>query len=267
MNLSNKKVFEGSKYRSLIRQLNLHQRKYNNIDFNKIILSDLIPDFEPDSRKNIFLHIQNIFYSIRYLLYICIWLFLYKKVIYFKKNNNCNIWFILPPSNRDVYLNEIKKFNFYNIKPTIISWRKEFNGINIFKNIRRVFSFFVLIKKTKLKFLNLEKLIYTNFVIFKSMDLLDSFKMIDQLPKAIYSQKDYQRYENALIQICNLYSVETFTSQHTVPHVFSDKNERVGNIMVTNNVSKNFLIWGHFAKNIYRKYNPSSSFFYYKSSF
>ena len=67
--------------------------------------------------------------------------------------------------------------------------------------------------------------------------------------------KDFQRFENAIIQFANLLNIESFTTQHAVHHCLIGKNNRLGEIVFRNSVAKNILTWGQFNCDVYLNFN------------
>ena len=218
-----------------------------------------------EEKKFLISDIKDFILGFLYLLHACFWVFFFKQELFKDYSGNSNIWFLVPPTNRASLINELKESQQSIKNPDIVTWRKKFNGLNLLKNLKRIFYFIKLIKKSKLNFLSLQKNIQLNLIIYKSIDLFYYISAIKELPISVFSQKDFQRYENAIIQILNSLNVPTFTSQHTVHHIFSKNNERAQKIMITNNVSKNILCWGSFNKSLYKKYNIKSNIYEIKA--
>ena len=80
------------------------------------------------------------------------------------------------------------------------------------------------------------------------------------LPNGIFAIKDFQRFENALMQIANLKGIPTFTTQHSVHHCFAGKNSRIGNLIFMNGAAKNVLCWGTAVQKSYKKYCPERNY-------
>ena len=74
-----------------------------------------------------------------------------------------------------------------------------------------------------------------------------------QRPRAVFSIKDFQRLENAIIQTANINNIPTFCTPHSVAHFFVDKNERNGNLVLYNVTATNVLAWGEFNNEIYKE--------------
>lgn len=254
---SNYKVVEGDDYRRLKAELFSKKRFYKYINLNKILLSDVIPDFSSTIKKNfkdiIIYYIETIFLLLKSLIKILI----YKTVLDKISIGNKNIWFLVPPTSRPSYKKEIATIDNKNFNPDLITWKYKLNTLDIKQTYYRLLFFIKQLAFFYINSVNLKKNIQFNYQLLKIYDLESDFGN-HKKPEAVFSIKDFQRFENAIIQIANNKLIPTFTTQHSVHHYFTEHNERIGNMMIDNLESKNLLLWGDFNKNLYKNFNPET---------
>ena len=253
-------IFEGKNYRNLIKKLFKKKRFYKGIDINKFVLADVVPNFHYLKKKNFFLKISNSIIITIIFLKILIKIFLIKTVLNFEYKGNTNIWFLYAPSKRP----SMKKELIENLKkkktPHYVSWKNQINFNNFFENLKRLKFYLNNLLFNNFNFIDIKKDLIINYNILKLYDLEKDFN--NQIkPKSVLSMKDFQRFENGIIQIANLKNIPTFTTQHSVHHYFIKKHERVGNIMISNSVSKNILCWGEFNLKVYKYFNPKKNIY------
>ena len=244
-------IFEGAIYRKLIKKIKSDKIYYKKLELNKTWIADLVPNYINKEQSGTVFQFKVIL-----KLLIKIFFIEYKlKKIYKGKNK---IWFIISPSIRKIYKELLASVMKSNHKPTIVTWDKIFKINNLKKIFDHFFLCYQIIKK-------LNKITHDKKVIFEtlynsliSVDLYDSLSK--EIPEVIFSFKDFQRHENAVIQKANHIGVKTFTTQHAVHPDFICKNERIGNIVFSNCESKNILLWGNFCKKFYKKYQKDKSF-------
>ena len=254
-------VFEGKRYRNLVKKLFKKKRYYKGIDINKFVLADIATDFYiKNKKKNFFFKIYNYLQNTFSILKIVIKIFFFKTVLHFEYKGNLNIWFLYAPTKRP----SLKKKLIKDLKskkiPHYVSWKNEINFYSFYENFKRLKFYFNNLLFNNFNFIDFKKNLLINYDILKLSDLEKDFnKQIK--PKSVLSMKDFQRFENGIMQISNLKNVPTFTTQHSVHHYFIKKNERIGNMMLSNSVSKNILCWGEFNLKIYKYFNPQSNIF------
>ena len=214
---SNQKVFEGKVYREINKRLRQKKRFYKDLDINKIIISDLSPNFinrNTVSNSQIVNTIKETFLAI-------IWLFLFKFSIFIKQNSKSNIWMLLSPSHRQSHYRELHVNNLRE-KASLVTWKTTPIYFSIFERFLRIYKFFYYFYFSELNFIALSERVKICVNILKAIDLYDNF--IDQVrPKAVFSAKDFQRFENAIIQAANTNKIPTFSSPHSVHHFFTVK--------------------------------------------
>ncbi len=258
---SNQKVFEGKVYREINKRLKQKKRYYKDLDINKIIISDLYPNF---ISRSTFSNLQ-ILNTIKETFLAVIWLFLFKFAIIIKQNSKSNIWMLLSPSHRQSHFSELNVSNLSE-KASLVTWKTTPIHFAIFERFLRILKFIYYLYFSELNFIALNVRVKICVNILKAIDLYDDF--INQVqPKAVFSAKDFQRFENAIIQAANINKIPTFTSPHSVHHFFTGKNERNGNIIFTNSTAKNILCWGKFNDFLFKKYNPTANIYNSKAIF
>lgn len=256
--MDNLKVLEGDDYRLLFKRLFKKDRFYRGIDLNKFFLADIVRDFNSEDTISLYDNFFDKFKLCFEFLKIIAKILLYKSVLFYSFKGNTNIWFIVAPNKRPSLRTEIDKIVQALKQPKLVSWKYKFNALKIFENISRLNFYFSNLFSNYLEFLSLRDNILLSYNTLKLYDFEKNFDKLER-PEAVFSFKDFQRFENGLMQIANLRLIPTFTSQHSVHHYFIGKNERVGNMMISNAVSKNFLCWGKFNMNIYKHFNPDSN--------
>ena len=249
-NLDNE-TFEGLKFTEFRKLFTNKKRIYNNLDLNKILMADIEPYLfqKTNGLKFIFDKIYSILISIIKLI-VNVYFFEY---ILFEKSKGSSTWFIISPSLRDNYLEEANELSTKS-NPTIISWEKIKNNKNVIDRLSRIIILFKLFKISYFNKVSLLQNIDLARTSFIALDLFNSFKQ-KKLPKIVFCMKDFQRFENAIIQSANLLNIESFTTQHAVHHCLIGKNNRLGEIVFRNSVAKNILTWGQFNYDVYLNFN------------
>lgn len=247
----NNYTFEGPKFTEFRKLFTNKKRTYKDLDFNKILMADIEPYLfqKTNALKFIFDRVYSIFVSMIKLI-VNVYLFEY---VLFEKSKGNSTWFIISPSLRDNYLKEANELS-TNSNPTIISWKKIKNNKNFINRLSRIIILFKLFKISYFNKISLLQNINLTKTSFIALDLFRDFKQ-KKLPKIVFCMKDFQRFENAIIQSANLLNIETFTTQHAVHHCLIGKNNRPGEIVFTNSVAKNILTWGQFNCDVYLNFN------------
>lgn len=250
-----KKIFEGKVFRKLIKINQNNQLKYKTLVLNNTWLSDIIPSYKEVRKNSIFLSTYLILKSLIKILF-------FEYNLYKISEGKDKLWIIVPPSlrisHKDLLYSELKSAT----KPSLISWRKKFK----IKSRREIFIQLEIYLKSlkKIKLINPYSNIYD--IGFKSLISIDLYNSLSkQYPKAIFTYKDFQRHENAVVQKANTLGIKTFTTQHSVHPYFKNKNERLGNLVFLNCESKNILLWGKFCKSSYSKHNKNKNFIIFQN--
>ena len=249
--------FEGPQLEKEISDFNYKKRIINQIDMNKVILSSLfgqLREVHTDDKK---ISLKNILFTSFYFFKMCISVMIYRmrlKIDFFGKNK---IWVLkqsgeLRPSYKKEYKGYINSSN----PPYLICWEKK-KTIN-FSSLKRFFQYLSYIKLCSSSVYELKHAISNARLVIFSIDLYND-KLWNKLPKGVLSLKDFQGFDNAIIQIANIKSIPTFTTQHSVPHFFKGKNFREANIMLINCVANNILCWGKYIHNLFKKYYPNKN--------
>ena len=250
-------VFEGDRYIKLRSKFLSYNRFYNKVDLNKVLLADISPDLNIKNNISLIKKFSFAFEVINLIFKSLIRVVFFKEVIFMNRKDNFNIWVLKNPSIRSSYLQEIKNNNSNKVKFSSVTWKKIFLKFNLYLGFKRITTFLSYFFFYDLNYFDIKKRINLVNIIIKATDLCDDFNK-HNLPKAIFSIKDFQRYENAIIQIANICKVQTFSTPHSVAHYFVDKNERNGNLILYNSTAKNILAWGNFNNSIFKKYNSKS---------
>lgn len=249
----NNETFEGPKFTEFMKLFTNKKRIYNNLDLNKILMADI--DIEPhllqktNSLKFLLDKIYSIFISVIKLI-VNVYLF---EHILFEKSKGSSTWFVISPSVRDNHLEETNEL-LTKSSPTIISWKKIRNNKNVIDRLSRIIILFKLFKISYFNKISLLENINLAKTSFIAVDLFNSFKQ-KKPPKIVFCLKDFQRFENAIMQSANLLNIESFTTQHAVHHCLIGKNNRLGEIVFKNSAAKNILTWGQFNCDVYLNYN------------
>lgn len=249
----NNETFEGPKFTEFRKLFTNKKRIYSNLDLNKILMADI--DIEPhllqktNGLKFLLDRIYSIFISVIKLI-VNVYLF---EHILFEKSKGSSTWFIISPSVRDSHLEETNKLSAKS-NPTIMSWKKIRNNKNVIDRLSRIIILFKLFKISYFNKISLLENINLAKTSFIAVDLFNSFKQ-KKPPKILFCLKDFQRFENAIMQSANLLNIESFTTQHAVHHCLIGKNNRLGEIVFRNSVAKNILTWGQFNCDVYLNYN------------
>ncbi len=248
--MQKKIIFEGQAYTNFVNEFNRKKRFYDTLDLNKVLIADVVPDYIYvfSFKKIVSLPFKIIFFFLKTIIKV----FLIKYCLYYKIKGNDN-WTIISPSARNSYFNEVVSMS-SEVGGSIISWKKEKINISLFKRIKRIFLYLKLLKIiyfTKVNLLENMKLAYSALT---AIDIIQSINDLSR-PKFVFSLKDFQRYENAIIQTYNYLKIPTFSTQHAVHHCLIGKNNRIGEIVFTNSVAKNIMVWGNFNAEIYKKFN------------
>jgi len=199
-------VFEGKNFRKLLKLNKKSILYYKELNLNKIWLSDLIPNYTNEYKISYFKKINQ-------LLKLVTKIFFYEYNLIKKNNGKDKIWILLSNSVRKSHLDFIKSEEKSIENPSIVSWERKFKIKKVSKIINQIKYSYLSIKYSKKIFKNSNylKIAYNTLV---SIDLFES-KILNK-PSAILSLKDFQRYENAIIQKSNLLKIPTFVTQHTV---------------------------------------------------
>jgi len=248
-------VFEGKNFRKLLKLNKKSILYYKELNLNKIWLSDLIPNYTNEYKISYFKKINQ-------LLKLVTKIFFYEYNLIKKNNGKDKIWILLSNSVRKSHLDFIKSEEKSIENPSIVSWERKFKIKKVSKIINQIKYSYLSIKYSKKIFKNSNylKIAYNTLV---SIDLFES-KILNK-PSAILSLKDFQRYENAIIQKSNLLKIPTFVTQHTVHPNYIGKNERGGNLVFFNSEAKNILLWGNFLKQSYKQYHNDKKFYFSKN--
>ena len=249
-NLNNEN-FEGPKFTEFMKLFTNKKRIYNNLDLNKILMADIEPYLfqKTNGLKFLLDKIYSILISVIKLI-VNVYLFEY---ILFEKSKGSLTWFIISPNIRDNYLEEANELSAKS-NPTIISWKKIKNNKNVIERLSRIIILFKLFKISYFNKMSLLQNINLAKTSFIALDLFNSFKQ-KKPPKIVFCMKDFQRFENAIMQYANLLNIESFTTQHAVHHYSIGKNNRFGEIVFKNSVAKNILTWGQFNCDVYSNFN------------
>ena len=247
----NNETFEGPKFTEFRKLFTNKKRTYSNLDLNKILMADIEPYLVQKNNGLKFLldKIYSILISTIKLI-VNVYLFEY---ILFEKSKGSSTWFIISPSVRDNYLEEVSGLSIKS-NPTIISWKKTKNNKNVIDRVSRIIILFKLFKISYFNKISLLQNINLAKTSLIALDLFNSFKQ-KKPPKIIFCMKDFQRFENAIMQSANLLNIESFTTQHAVHHCLIGKNNRLGEIVFRNSVAKNILTWGQFNCDVYLNFN------------
>jgi hypothetical protein len=242
---------EGPKFKEFRKLFANKKRIYNNLDLNKILMADVEPYLfkKTNSLKFILDRIYTILTSVIKII-VNVYLFEY---VLFEKSKGSSTWFIVSPSLRDNYLEEANELSTIS-NPTLISWKKIKNNKNVLDRLSRIIILFKLFKISYFNKISLLQNINLAKISFIALDLFNNFKQ-KKPPKIIFCMKDFQRFENAIIQSANLLNIESFTTQHAVHHCLIGKNNRLGEIVFRNTVAKNILTWGKFNCDVYLNFN------------
>jgi hypothetical protein len=250
---------EGDKIKKAISDFNSKKRMINNIDINKVILSSLfsqLNEIHLSNRNKRFLKsIKNkakIFY---YLSKITVSIMIFRmqlKVEFYGKNS---IWVLKQPGQlRPSYQKEFNDYTSNDCPPYLITWEKK-KEIN-FQSLIRLIKFFGYVNLCNSKIYHFKHSFINARLSIFSEDLSNDI-LWKNLPTGVVSLKDFQGFENAIIQIANKKLIPTFTTQHAVHHFFKGKNFRQANIVLINSVANNILCWGNYLKDIFKDYYPN----------
>ena len=255
MQYNNKIIFEGKIYRKLVKRINQNKIKYKNLDLSKTWFSDLIPNYTKE---------ENISYSnlLKIFLSSIFKIFFIQYRLHKLNSGKDKIWILTSPSSRISHRNFFKSETRSKAKPSLISWEKKIKIKGLKVIYYDILFYLKLINSLKNITSNKNKILDTAHKSLISKDLYDNLSNI--LPTAIFSLKDFQRFENAIIQKANILKIKTFTTQHAVHPNFTGKNERGGNLVFYNNEAKNILLWGNFCKTSYKRYQKKKNSIFLK---
>ena len=250
---------EGDEIKKGISDFNSKKRMINNIDINKVILSSLfsqLNEIHLSNRNKRFLKsIKNkvkIFFSLSKITVSIMIFRMQLKVEFYGKNS---IWVLKQPGQlRPSYQKEFNDYTSNDCPPYLITWEKK-KEIN-FQSLIRLIKFFGYVNLCNSKIYHFKHSFINARLSIFSEDLSNDI-LWKNLPTGVVSLKDFQGYENAIIQIANNKSIPTFTTQHAVHHFFKGKNFRQANIVLINCVANNILCWGNYLKDIFKDYYPN----------
>ena len=251
------KVFEGEPFRKLLKNNKTNTLYYKKLNLNKTWLLDLVPDFTNNNHFSYHEKIKKFFRLVRKI-------FFYDYDLIKKNNGKDKIWILTSNSIRKSHRDLIELEEISSEKPSIISWKRKFKIKKLSQIINQIIYSYLTVKYLKKIYKNSDyfDIAYKSLV---SIDLYDS-QMLNK-PKAILSFKDFQRHENAIIQKSKILKIQTFTTQHSVHPNFIKDNERGGNLVFLNCVSKNILLWGNLLKQVYSRYHQDKIFHHSENFF
>jgi len=266
-------VLQGAEFDELVKKFFAKSRLYRQLDLNKILLSDVISRFPFFLIKT-----ENKIFEVRYFRKInaltkelfstgnslikgalnSIFYFWHLHMI---QEGNNNIWYVTAENIRPSYTSEmgVKTTTNSLLTPSLITWKRSIYKKGLLARIKRLLEFLYLLKLCRSSAYTWSKTVANARLAMNAVDLKNDFLRYT-LPKAVFAMKDFQRFENALIQIANLNRIPTFTTQHSVHHCFTGKNTRIGNIIFMNGVAKNVLCWGTAVQKSYKKYFPGRNY-------
>ena len=188
-------VFEGKRYRNLVKKLFKKKRYYKGIDINKFVLADIATDFYiKNKKKNFFFKIYNYLQNTFSILKIVIKIFFFKTVLHFEYKGNLNIWFLYAPTKRPSLKKELIKDLKSKKIPHYVSWKNEINFYSFYENFKRLKFYFNNLLFNNFNFIDFKKNLLINYDILKLSDLEKDFnKQIK--PKSVLSMKDFQRFD------------------------------------------------------------------------
>ena len=126
-----KKIFEGRIFRKLLKNNKNNLLFYKELNLNKAWLSDIIPDYIEITK---FSYTENIKKFIKLIRKI----FFYEYILVKKNNGNDKIWIIVSNSIRKTHYDFIKSEKKSLLKPSIVSWRRNFKIKSISKIINQI---------------------------------------------------------------------------------------------------------------------------------
>lgn len=247
---------EGKALRLEIDKFKKNKVWFKDIDLTQVLLSTFVSDYIKKKYLSIYsiYNFKKILFEFSSILKYC---FFFKNSIVIEKKGKINFWFISAAFNslRPNYKDEVNKFYHSKNAPFFVVAKEKRVKKNFFLIIRKIKHIKKIYNSLDSSLPKTQKLKFSKICI-KAIDLVEDFDNFNQKPQVIFSLKDFQKYENALVQHVKSKGIKTFTSQHCVFPEFSGGNYRYGQAY-ENCPSEYLLSWGEFNENLYKKYSPS----------
>ena len=247
---------EGKDLKDKISLFKNRDRYYKNINLTKVVLSTLLSDYVNNHRnvgifstdfKLFFIELKQLIKSIIF----------YETKINIVKKGKIDFWFVsnMMEKLRPSYQEEVKKYFSYKESPYFVSWKTEKSRFKVTKIINKIFKAIKILRMFQNSSLSLLQIIKFTRVSLDVMDFVESFKCYNDKPEIIFSLKDFQHFENGIIQYARNNGIKTFTSQHCVFPDFKGENYRFG-LAYENCASEYLMSWGEFNENLFKKFSP-----------
>ena len=241
-------------------------RFLEGVDLNRVLLAEAfdafpasaIPPLADSGKFSLLRSLKQFPYTLRHYAFLLISVLWERHTFSILREGNCGIWFVTAHRVRPSYAEEIDGTTTGSSIPSVVTWKKRITPRGPIRLVRRCLHFIRLVRlcsSPNNRFRDAVKMARTAIA---AIDLARDFPRVPA-PRAVFSMKDFQSLENAIIQFANKANIPTFTSQHSVHHFFTGKNFRDGNLVFLNCEAQNVLCWGSFNQKHYTQFNPDKN--------
>ena len=231
-------------------------RYYKDVNLTKVALSTFLNDYVNNQRDDSVYSIEvKLFYlELKQLIKS---IFYYETKINIVKKGKIDFWFVsnIMEKLRPSYQEEVKKYFSYKESPYFVSWKTEKSRFKATKIISKLFKAIKIVRMFQNSSLTLLQIIKFTRLSLDVLDFVESFKLYNKKPEIIFSLKDFQHFENGIIQYAKKNGIKTFTSQHCVFPDFKGENYRFG-VAYENCTSEYLMSWGELNENLFKKFSP-----------
>ena len=200
-------------------------RFYNGIDLNRVLLAEAFdtfpmsatPPLADSGRSSRLRGLKQFLYTLKHHALVLKSVLLERSVFLVVREGNCGIWFVTAHSVRPSLAAEIDSTTDGRAVPSVVTWKKLITPRGPIRLAQRCFHFLRLVRlcsSPENRFRDAVKMAQTAIA---AIDLARDFSRVPT-PRAVFSMKDFQSLENAIVQLANKANIPTFTSQHSVHH-------------------------------------------------